>query len=179
MAQLKEIIEKEKDRNTMEQCRVAHIFKEGSFYRAYEWSAWLYKMCFVEMKVTHRLLKSSDDIVFVGFPVTSADKYLPEGATAKSTDDKYCEITLPMSVFPSDADMEALQTDYANWKQCQPMTEASKKTMAEEKRLAEKNAHPRLTDVMVEILAYPVEQRTPIECMMFLSEIKQKISEII
>ena len=71
MAQLKDILEKESERHTVEQGRVMHFFKEGGFYRAYQWSAWLCKRFFTEMKVTHRLMKSNDDIVFVGFPVTS------------------------------------------------------------------------------------------------------------
>ena len=42
MSQLKEILEKERERSTMEQCSVIHLFREGTFYRAYEWSAWLF-----------------------------------------------------------------------------------------------------------------------------------------
>lgn len=41
MPQLKEIFEKESQRGSLEQCLVVHLFKEGTFYRAYEWSAWL------------------------------------------------------------------------------------------------------------------------------------------
>ena len=41
MAQLKEILEKEKERASLEQCAAVHLFREGTFYRAYEWSAWL------------------------------------------------------------------------------------------------------------------------------------------
>ncbi len=41
MSQLKEILEKEKERGTLEQCTQVHLFREGTFYRAYEWSAWL------------------------------------------------------------------------------------------------------------------------------------------
>ena len=41
MAQLKEIFERESQRGTAESCTVIHLFQEGTFYRAYEWSAWL------------------------------------------------------------------------------------------------------------------------------------------
>ena len=40
MSQLKEILEKEKDRSSLEQCTAINLFREGTFYRAYEWSAW-------------------------------------------------------------------------------------------------------------------------------------------
>ena len=41
MAGIKEILEFESERNDRERQRVIHLFQEGSFYRAYEWSAWL------------------------------------------------------------------------------------------------------------------------------------------
>ncbi len=41
MSQLKEILEKDKERGSLEQCAVVHLFREGTFYRDYEWSGWL------------------------------------------------------------------------------------------------------------------------------------------
>ena len=67
MSQLKEILSIEQERSSLEQCAVIHLFREGTFYRAYEWSAWLCQRYFTELKVTHRLLKGGEDIVFVGF----------------------------------------------------------------------------------------------------------------
>ena len=83
MPQLKEIFEKESQRGTLEQCAVVNLFKEGTFYRAYEWSAWLMVHYFTDMKVTHRLLKSGEDVVFVGFPLTSLERYVPLGADVR------------------------------------------------------------------------------------------------
>lgn len=54
MSQLKEILEKEKDRGSMEQCGVIHLFREGTFYRAYEWSAWLCCRYISQFKATRR-----------------------------------------------------------------------------------------------------------------------------
>ena len=179
MPQLKEILEKESERNTLNQCVVVHLFREGNFYRAYEWGAWLCLYYFTELKVTRRLLKTGEDIVFVGFPITSIERYTPQGAALVPAGDKTCDMTLPEDVFPPEALPESLQTDFFNWKQSQPMTEASRKRVEEEKRLAEKNAHPRLTDVMLNILAYPIEQHSPMECMNYLSEVKKQIAEII
>lgn len=73
MSQLKEILSTEQERGSLEQCAVIHLFREGTFYRAYEWSAWLCQRYFIELKVTHRLLKGGEDIIFVGFPLTSLD----------------------------------------------------------------------------------------------------------
>ena len=179
MSQLKEILEKESERGNMEQCVMVHLFREGTFYRAYEWSAWLFVRYFTELKVTHRLLKGGEDIVFVGFPITSLDRYTPKDAVIVPSGDKKVEMTLPADVFAPDTDIELLKKGFEDWKQCQPLTEASKKKEEEEKVRSERNIHPRLTDVMLRILAYPIEQHSPMECMVFLSDIKQQISEII
>lgn len=179
MSQLKEILEKEKERGTLEQCTQVHLFREGTFYRAYEWSAWLCLRYFTELKVTHRLLKGGEDIVFVGFPITSLDRYTPKGAAVLPSGDKSIEMTLPSDVFAHDVDGDSLRMSFEDWKQCQPLTEVSKKKVEEERVRTERNAHPRLTDIMLRILAYPIEQHSPMECMSFLGDIKQQISEIL
>ena len=125
------------------------------------------------------MLKGGEDIIFVGFPLTSLDRYTPQGAFISPSGDKSIEMAWPTDVFAPDADSESLHKAFEDWKQCQPLTEASKKKVEEEKVCAERNAHPRLTDVMLRILAYPIEQHSPMECMTFLSDIKQQISEII
>ena len=163
----------------MEQCTVIHLFREGTFYRAYEWSAWLCLRYFTELKVTHRMLKGGEDIVFVGFPLTSLDRYTPEGAAVLPTGDKGIEMTLPVDVFPPVADSVTLQANFADWKQSQPLTEASKRKVEEGRAEAARNAHPRLTDIMLRIMAYPIERHSPMECMGFLGDIKQQISGII
>jgi hypothetical protein len=179
MSQLKEILSTEQERGSLEQCAVIHLFREGTFYRAYEWSAWLCQRYFTELKVTHRLLKGGEDIIFVGFPLTSLDRYTPEGAAVLPSGDKSIEMTLPAEAFATDIDMESLRKGFEDWKQCQPLTEASKKKVEEERVRTERNAHPRLTDIMIRILAYPIEQHSPMECMTFLAGIKQQISDII
>lgn len=179
MSQLKEILEKERERGTLEQCAAIHLFREDSFYRAYEWSAWLCVRYFTELKVTHRLLKGGNDIVFVGFPLTSLDRYTPQGATVLPSGDKSVELALPAEAFAPCTDVESLWKGFEDWKQCQPLTEASKKKAEEGRVEAGRNAHPHLTDVMLRILAYPIEQHSPMESMAFLAEVKQQISEIL
>jgi hypothetical protein len=62
---------------------------------------------------------------FVGFPLTSLDRYTPKGALISPSGDKNIEMTLPADVFAPDADSELLRKSFENWKQCQPLTEAS------------------------------------------------------
>ena len=70
MASIKEILEFEKHRDTAEMQRSIHLFQEGSFYRAYEWSAWLVCRYIHEFKVTHRRMKGIEQsVVLIGFIV--------------------------------------------------------------------------------------------------------------
>lgn len=77
MAQISEILTLEKDRTDSS----IHLFQEGSFFRAYEWSAWLCCWFISQFKVTHRKLKNIESsVVFVGFPVASLEKFTPAAA---------------------------------------------------------------------------------------------------
>lgn len=71
-----EIIKREVER-TLDDRMVLHFYQEGSFYRAYEWSAWLCHRYINQFKVTHHHSKSIEhSVLFVGFPVASLEKYL-------------------------------------------------------------------------------------------------------
>ncbi len=88
MAKLGDILEKEKNRSESGMLRTIYLYQEGTFYRAYEWSAWLCFRYIKQFKPTHRLLKdSADSIVFIGFPVTSLQKYTPDGGEVTYMDD--------------------------------------------------------------------------------------------
>ena len=41
MAQLADILQQERERDTADKWGIIHLYKTGSFYSAYEWSAWL------------------------------------------------------------------------------------------------------------------------------------------
>ena len=58
---------------------------------------------------------------------------------------------------------------------------AKKKDILEvaERGVAATGRPVRLTEVLQKILAYPIEQRSPLESMAFLADMKQEIAEII
>ena len=177
MAQLKDILETEKLRTDLAQCSRINLFKEGTFYRAYEWSAWLCVRYVQEFKTTRRLMKNSDEsMVFIGFPVTSLQKFFGDGVAV--TDDGSVAAVLREDVFGAGATSETLLAEFSNWKQSVPLTDNSKKRLDEERNPA--TAGPqRITDIMHDILSYPIESRTPMESMSFLSELKTRLSKII
>ena len=174
--QLKEIFVKEQSRDTIEKYRTIYLIPEGTFYRAYEWSAWLCHRYVSQFKPTHRLLKNTEDsVVFVGFPMTSLERHIPNGATVTELEDKTIALLLAENVFGDEVNIEQLQTDFTNWKKSVPLVRAKDSgTKNQDKKV--------VTDVSVEgimkhILAYPIEQHSPLETMAFLSEIKRQLSE--
>lgn len=174
--QLKEVFAKEQSRSEMVDYRTIHLIPEGTFYRAYEWSAWLCHRYVSQFKPTHRLLKNTEDsVVFVGFPMTSLKRHTPEGATVAEQEDKTVAVILPETVFGEKVTIEQLQTDFANWKKSVPLV----KTKEQGTKNQDKNvkSEASVEEVLKRILAYPIEQHSPMEAMAFLSEIKQQLSE--
>ncbi len=99
MAKIKDILAIESRRVTAEQCRTVYLFQEGTFYRAYEWSAWLCVRYIQQFKTTKRMFKNEDaSIVFVGFPVTSLEKYTVSGAEVTVAEDKSVCLVLPETI---------------------------------------------------------------------------------
>lgn len=185
MAKLVEILSKEREReNRDHQCEI-RLFQEGTFLRAYEWSAWLCFRYVNPFKVTRKRIKDSDDtFVFVGFPISSLGKYTIEGASVEQLDEKEFVMHLPDTVLPRNATQVELTTDFSNWKHAVPMTEGktSKSDLEDAIDSGKGNNlpfHPRLTDIMQQILTYPIEQKSPIDCMLFLGEIKKQIAHLL
>lgn len=173
--QLKEVFAKEQSRKEKVDYRTIYLIPEGTFYRAYEWSAWLCHRYVSQFKPTHRLLKNTEDsVVFVGFPMTSLERHTPEGATVAEQEDKTIALILAENVF-GETTTEQLQTDFANWKKSIPLVKSKEQgTKNQDKNV---QVDVSVEGIMKRILAYSIEQHSPMEAMAFLSEIKQQLSE--
>jgi len=176
MALLADIMAAEKVRTTFDAQREIRLYGDGSFYRAYEWSAWLCCRYVRQNKVTRRQVKLlGSDVVYIGFPRTSLPKYVLSGVEVIENADGSVVLRLPESLFPPEAERETLPTDFAAWREHQPMAEpkTEKKPDAPE---TQNTVQPMLpTGIMQQLLAFPIESRTPIECLLFLAEIKRKL----
>ena len=188
MAKLEEIIRTEKSRSDSRTFSQIHLFKEGAFLRAYEQSAWLmsrYAAADLQPK-KHKTRQTTDGtFVFVGFPLTSLDKYRPERSQDISFDESHFILDLPVGTFPQELTKELFDSDFERWKNEIAVTDnkngKTDKIIPEAQGDTEgQSALPlRLTDIMQEILAYPLEGKSPIETMLFVSELKKKLSAII
>ena len=65
MAKLQDILTVEQDRPDSQSARVVHLFLEGSFLRAYEWSAWLCCRYLNEYKAANTPPKTTQQIYFL------------------------------------------------------------------------------------------------------------------
>ncbi len=181
---LKDTLAMERKRDTVEECRTLHLVQEGTFFRAYEWSAWLCFRYVRQFKVTRRSTKSGDDsFLFVGFPTNSLEKFIPENSVVISADDgSTVAITLPDDMFPQGLPVETMRDEFENWKMSVPVAASKKKGGVVDVPMAVADGNPapaRLTDVMAAILAFPIERHSPMECMDFLAELKQRIAKMI
>ena len=136
-----------------------------------------------EFKLTHRAIKNSDDtFVYLGFPIESLSKYLPD-VQLQLDEDEHQLIELSPGTLP-EVGAEQWQTDFGHWKQSVPLTEAAKKQKLQRLRQDEETEAfgtglHCMSGVLKEILAFPLERKSPLECMQFLMEIKQHIVKLI
>lgn len=173
---LKEIIENENQRIGNGVLTSIFLYQEGMFYRAYEWSAWLCVRYISQFKVTRLGSKDgSDGPVFVGLPVSSLAKFIPEEFEIRESGEKCIIVELPDTVFGDNAAPEQLKDDFDNWKGAVP--HQPKKASLKQDMKAEQPQ--RLTDIMARVLAFPLEQKSPMDCMSFIATLKQQISEIL
>ena len=108
--------------------RVIHLFQEGSFYRAYEWSAWLMCKFFHDFKVTHRHMKGVEQsVTLIGFPVTSLSKWITQVIERHDVSDKHIILTLAENALTDLGDEGKMADAFAEWKSSQPIVEKATK----------------------------------------------------
>ncbi|MBQ7941986.1 MAG: hypothetical protein IJ328_06235 [Muribaculaceae bacterium] len=153
MSTIKERIEREQSNIDK-----IYLYKEGIFYKAYERSAylWITNICNYEIK--KRYVKTVDRmIVYIGFPISALENRLLNRVYREES-----EYTIVEPDTASVIDAEA----YNEWH----------KALENEK---EKCGFPECNEpnaeaIVDEIMKYPIETSSPIECMMFLSQLKKR-----
>ena len=142
MAKLVDILQQERERDTADKWGIIHLYKTGSFYSAYEWSAWLIavitfndevRMATKDRKplaVTRIPMKDSDETFCrVGFPLKSIEKYIPTRTNYEAEDDKHIVITvaLPKPQDGTKVTYERLAEAIKTWKEAQPLKQPKEK----------------------------------------------------
>lgn len=170
MAKLSDILKVESQRAEDSEVRVIHLFQEGTFWRAYEWSAWLCCHYLGNFKVTRRKQKDSESsITFIGFPLTSLEKYSKDFELSSFSDEKRIDVTLPVQIISE----SLCQERFENWKQSQPVVES--RNNRKEIVPGQPQSDIEESVIMERILSFPIESKSPLDCMLFLSDIKNKL----
>lgn len=171
-----------------------YFYLEGGFWRAYEWSAYLSKNFPSNLtenerfKVTKRAMKyNPDGYTFIGLQMPSFNKYFPrvmENEKLFEIDDK--TIIIHAKEFFKDKDFTSYEKILKDWKESLPFkeTKEEKSAVIYEKKVDSASRVGAFapdvmadTDILKEIMAYPIERKSLIESVAFLSRIKERVTK--
>ena len=191
MAKISEILEIEKERTDVSSWNVIHLFKEGGFYRAYNWSAWLIVTVAYNdevrkgqsdrkpLNVSRKRVKNGDgDFAFVGFPLKSMEKFIPYQTAFTPINDSQIDISIELPATDAEISYEVLSQSFEDWKQSVPIQEDKPKREGVSPDEAVQASPRSITQVMQQVLSFPLESRTPMECMSFISLLKQQLAAL-
>lgn len=159
MATIKEklLLEKDKPKN------VIVLHREGIFYIAYEHSAWLFSEVIHRFAVKKRFVKNvATEVVSIGFPMSSLDKLVAGRPVVADAD--CARVELARNECPCD-------TGFDEWKNAQPVS--ANKDIACDNSAVEQGKNDVANDILARLRAFPVESRTPVECLHFIIELKR------
>lgn len=163
------------------------LFREpnASFVRAYDLSAWLL-VCILykndenhELKPTHRIYKEGDT-VFVGWPQTSMEKFIPKELNPAVIDEKIFQAEIEEALLKDFATPDDILTAFQEWKNSIPVTENKKKGSNKEEAAAQiLNKHCSLLSITQEILSYKTADHSQREIVAYFETIQEKLLSII
>ncbi len=153
MAVISSILSAEKQ-NT---CRI-QLYPEGLFYKAYEHSAFVACLFLHPFKIKKRFVKCVQQmVVSVGFPRTSLEKW----SAGRSVIEEDGKIVI---VLKETEKVDIMQFD--KWKE-------TVSEMGGEFSLTK--SLPIDEMIVMRLRNFPIEQKSPLDCMIFLSELKKLI----
>ena len=194
MPRIKEIIQIESVRQEKTEWNKIHLFKEGSFYHVFDWSAWLVStVTYSEevrkntpdrkpITVTRRKLAEGIEYCVTGFPLNSITKFIPtfnpnsNNFTAVSDNHLCFEVELPKTEDGSEWTYEQLKALYDEWKNEIAFSTKSNKSEKPDVTVQSRNT---LMGIWAEVLAYPIENKTPMENTQYLSNLKTQLASLL
>lgn len=131
-----------------------YLYSEGLFWKAYEKSAFNFVTNVKEFKPTKRIVKTvGEPIVSIGFPKAGLEKYCVADKVThiSQTQVEVTGFTVTVSEFES-------------WKESIELTTPTEKPKT-------RDAPPN--EIVQRVREFNFENKTPVECMLFLSQIKE------
>lgn len=161
-----------------------HFYMEGSFWRAYEWSAYLSRFFPSELndderlKVVKKLPKDYENgYVLVGLQLSSFEKYFPnviDNEDIFKMEDKH--IIIHSKEFFKDKDFTDYKSILAEWKTTINASQKEKKNHRQGE--LDKESFTDINSFLEEIVSYAIESKSLVENLLFLSMIREKAIKI-
>ena len=194
MPKIEDIFSIERNRQDESSWNKIHLFKTGEFYRAYEYSAWLTaEIAFndkVRMQTKDRaplkatrveIARTNDTVCFVGFPVKSLNKFIPQRTDFAAIDDKHLVATIELPHDEHDITFERLHNAFTTWKNSIELKVRKKKAAPAPLTpppTPTSEPHPPF-GLLSQIMAYEPELHSATENILFISSLKHQISAIL
>lgn len=141
------------------------LVKEGIFWKAYEMSAYLFHTYIKPFKLLRKYVETiKGDVVSLGFPVAGTEKQLQGLNVLLHEDDKIILSVSQTEPFTED--------DFRNFKAKIPLMI----TKTENKETIKKQS-VSVHWLEEKIKSFNIESKTPLDCMMFLTKIKEELNQ--
>lgn len=158
---------REKLKITASDTHHVHLFKEGTFWKAYEGSAYLFikfVRAYKPIRKTVKCVKSS--VVSIGFPGNALESVLEDVNLISQTED-YCVVSCTEDIYS--------ENDFLLWKDTiEEQTGAVGKQTHKCAPVVEENSLH--SELIGRIRNFRIESNTPMGCMLFLLQIQQDLN---
>ena len=171
---------REKERKDISDWKTIYLYREGTFLRAFNASAWLlatyvYNDEFRKqvggkqpLQVQHLMSKTNGDYIFAGFPVASIDKYV---TMCDKRDENSDVVVLTMCdiIAPLFQTVDEYEEAYAKYLASLPPAKEKKDKPKQQQSFNSEDdganvmASGGLFEILRSIVAYPLEEKTPLE----------------
>lgn len=171
---------REKERKDISDWKKIYLYREGTFLRAFNASAWLlatfvYNDEFRKqvggkqpLQVQHLMSKTNGDYIFAGFPVASIDKYV---TMCDKRDENSDVVVLTMCdiIAPLFQTVEEYEEAYAKYLASLPPAKEKKDKPKQQQSFNSEDdgenvmASGGLFEILRAVVAYPLEEKTPLE----------------
>ena len=181
---VKDIFESEKRKE--ENLYDIHFYMEGSFWRAYEWSAYLSRNFPSKLNDDERLkpLKKvtkdcENGYIQVGLQLSSFDKYFPNVVDNESVFEMLNKhIVIHAKSFFTNSNFSDYDNILSAWKKSIKLSDKEKKKHREIATEQYNNVDNSVDNLIKEIISYPIENKNLVESLQFLSYIRDKAIKI-
>ena len=171
---------REKERKDISDWKTIYLYREGTFLRAFNASAWLlatfvYNDEFRKqvggkqpLQVQHLMSKTNGDYIFAGFPVASMDKYVTM-CDKRDENSDVVVLTMYDIIAPLLQTAEEYEEAYAKYLASLPPAKEKKDKPKQQQSFNSEDdganvmASGGLFDILRSIVAYPLEEKIPLE----------------